>query len=61
MPAFLEMIHGIGGVIRGLSELKPIQGKTVEQFTRVIVTKEFKEDNVSTTSHQKYLVKLKLN
>lgn len=60
MPAFLE-IYGIGGVIRGLSELKSIPGKTVEQFTQVIVAKELREGNGSTTSQQKYLVKLKLN
>lgn len=38
-PAFLK-IYGTGGVIGGLSELKPIPGKTVEQFTQVVVAKE---------------------
>lgn len=51
----------MGGIIRDLSELKAISGKPVEHFTEVIVAKELREDNVSTTSQQKYQAKLKPN
>lgn len=51
----------MGGIIRDGLELKAITGKPTEQLTQVIVTKELKEDKVSTISQQKYLVKLKQN